>query len=100
MPLDPTCDGGPVRPDGLAIRGRRHARGWSLRDLAEAIGDATERERGLRESLTPSVLRAVEEQGARIPFATLRLIAAGLDCNPVDLLAADPPPEGGGDQIT
>ena len=82
-------DRAPVRPDGLAVRGRRHARGWSLRDLVEAIGDASEREQGVRESLSPSVLRAVEEQGAAIPYASLRLIASGLDCNPVELLRTD-----------
>ncbi len=92
-------DGWIVQPDGLGIRGRRHARGWSQRDLVEAIAAAHERATGLRETLRPTLLSAVEERGARIPFATLRLIAGGLDCNPVELLA-EPEPEPGGDQIT
>jgi transcriptional regulator with XRE-family HTH domain len=76
-----------IQPDGLAIRGRRHQRGWSPRDLIEAIGAAHEAATGVRESIAPALLSAVEERNARIPYATLRLIAAGLDCNPVELLA-------------
>jgi len=88
-----------VQPDGLAIRGRRHARGWSQRDLVEAIAEAHERATGVRETIRPAVLAAVEERAAAVPYATLRLIAAGLDCNPVELLAM-PEDEAGGDQIT
>lgn len=84
-----------VRPDGLAIRGRRHALGWSPRDLLEAIASARERATGVRQTLRPTQLAAVEERGAAIPYATLRLIADGLDCSPVDLLAEPEP-----DQIT
>jgi DNA-binding Xre family transcriptional regulator len=76
-----------VRPDGVAIRGRRHALGWSPRDLIEAIATAHERATGLRETVTPAVLAAVEERALAVPFSTLRLIAAGLDCNPVELIA-------------
>jgi hypothetical protein len=86
-----------VQPDGLAIRGMRHARGWSPRDLVEAIAAAHERATGVRETIRPTLLAAVEERGAGIPYATLRLIAAGLDCNPVELLAL---PEPDSDQIT
>lgn len=82
-----------VAPDGLAIRGRRHALGWSPRDLVEAIAVAHERATGLRETIRPAQLAAIEERGGAIPFATLCLIAGGLDCNPVELLAAP-------DQIT
>jgi hypothetical protein len=96
MPRTDSDDGRIVRPDGLAVRGRRHARGWSPRDLVEAIAAAHERATGLRETIPPTVLAAVEESGAGIPFATLRLIAGGLDCNPVELLAEEPEP----DQIT
>jgi hypothetical protein len=92
-------DGRIVHPDGLAIRGRRHERGWSQRDLVEAIASAHERATGVRNTIRPTLLAAVEERGARIPFATLRLIADGLDCNPVELLAL-PEPELGPDQIT
>jgi transcriptional regulator with XRE-family HTH domain len=78
-----------VRPDGLAIRGLRHARGWSPRDLGVAIADAHERAEGVRETIAPTLLTAIEERSARIPYATLRLIAAGLDCNPVEILAEE-----------
>jgi hypothetical protein len=33
------------------------------------------------------VLQHVEEANERVPYATLCLIALGLDCNPVELLA-------------
>jgi len=95
LPPEAADDETPVRTDGLAMRGRRHARGWSLRDLVEAIGDASERETGLRETLTPNVLRSMEERNARVPFATLRLVAAGLDCNPVELVAGESEEEAG-----
>jgi hypothetical protein len=88
-----------VHPDGLAIRGRRHARGWSPRDLVEAIAAAHERATGLRETIKPTLLEAVEERDVGIPYATLRLIAGGLDCNPVELLAL-PEAELEPDQIT
>ena len=81
-----------VLPDGLAIRGRRHALGWSPRDLIEAIASAQERATGIPETLRPTVLSSIEESGARVPYATLRLIAGGLDCNPVELLATPPDP--------
>lgn len=80
-----------VRPDGLAIRGRRHALGWSLRDLVEAIAAAHERATGVRETIRPAVLSAVEERGVAISYATLQMISAGLDCNPVELLAEPEP---------
>jgi len=84
-------DARPVRPDGLAIRGRRHARGWSMRDLIDAIGAAQEAATGLRATLAPALLSAVEERDAAIPYATLRMIAAGLDCNPIELVAEGAP---------
>lgn len=80
-----------VEPDGLAVRGRRHARGWSPRDLIEAIAGAHERATGVRETIRPTELAAVEESGAKVSYAKLRLIAAGLDCNPVELLAEERP---------
>ncbi|MCZ7618822.1 MAG: hypothetical protein M5U32_11130 [Myxococcota bacterium] len=75
-----------VEPDGLAIRSRRHARGWSPRDLVEAIARAHERATGVRETIRPTELAALEESGARVSVAQLRLIAGGLDCNPVELI--------------
>ncbi len=75
-----------VRPDGLVVRGRRHALGWSPRDLVEAIGRASTRETGVWETITPNLLRGIEEQNEAIPYQTLCLVAAGLDCNPAELL--------------
>ena len=80
-----------VRPDGLAIRGLRHARGWSLRDLAAAITKAHDTATGLPLVVAPRVLSAVEERNALVPYATLCWIGAGLDTNPVELLLEDPP---------
>jgi transcriptional regulator with XRE-family HTH domain len=84
-------DGRLVRPDGLAIRGLRHERGWSPRDLAAAITEAHEAATGLPMRVPPRVLSAIEERNALVSFATLRTIAAGLDCNPVELVLEDPP---------
>ena len=86
-----------VRPDGLAIRGRRHRLAWSPRDLVDAIGHARARESGVRESITPDLLLGIEEENEPIPYATLCLVAAGLDCNPIDILGADPADEPEGD---
>jgi hypothetical protein len=79
-----------VRPDGLAIRGLRHQRGWSPRDLAGAISEAERVATGRTANVVPRVLHAVEERNAPIAYATLCLIAAGLDCNPVEILLEDP----------
>jgi len=76
----------PVRPDGLSVRRRRHDRGWSARDLIDAITNACERATGNRQSITPNLLTAIEEHSESIPYATLCLIADGLDCDPVDIL--------------
>lgn len=79
-----------VRPDGLAIRGLRHERGWSPRDLAAAIAEAEQTANGRGAIIAPRVLLAVEERNAPISYATLCLIAAGLDCNPVEVVIEDP----------
>lgn len=76
-----------VRPDGLAIRRRRHDNGWSPRELVVAIETASINASGLRRSLTPSQLKAIEEQGERISYDQLLLLADGLDCDPADLIA-------------
>ncbi len=73
--------------DGLAVRRRRHDRGWSPRNLADAIEAACFESSGLRRSLTPNLLKAIEEQGERISYEQLLLLADGLDCDPVDLIA-------------
>ena len=79
-----------VRPDGYAIRGRRHARGWSPRDLLEAVAEAHCRATGMRRTISPNLLRGMEERNESVPYATLRLVASGLDCNPVELLLEEP----------
>ena len=78
-----------VRPDGLSVRRRRHEQSLSPRDLVEAIAVAQERATGLRDTITPSLLAGIEERAERVPWATLRLVASGLDCDPVDILAPD-----------
>ncbi len=79
-------DGRPIRPDGLAIRRMRRDRGWSRRDLLEAIAEATLRETGIRDTLSPNLLEGIEEGNEAIPYSTLCRIASGLDCEPVELL--------------
>jgi hypothetical protein len=76
-----------VRPDGLSIRRRRHERSWAPRDLVDAIGKASIVATGLRETITPNLLQGIEEQNEPIPYTTLRMVARGLDCDPVDILA-------------
>jgi transcriptional regulator with XRE-family HTH domain len=80
-----------VRPDGLAIRGLRHARGWSPRDLAAAISAANEAATGLPVRVAPRLLTAIEERNALVAYGTLCTIAAGLDCNAVEIVLEDPP---------
>lgn len=78
-----------VQLDGLAVRRRRHDHGWSPRDLVTAIEEASFASSGLRRTLTPNQIAAIEERAERISYASLLLLADGLDCDPVDLLAAD-----------
>ena len=78
-----------VQPDGLAVRRRRHDRGWSQRALVAAIEVASISASGLKRSLTPNQIEAIEERAERITYDALLLLADGLDCDPVDLLAAD-----------
>lgn len=84
-------DDRPVLPDGLGIRRRRRSRGWSRRDLVEAIGRATERAGGRAESVAPALIRSIEECNEPVPYSLLALLAAGLDCNPVELLGPERP---------
>jgi DNA-binding Xre family transcriptional regulator len=81
-----------VRPNGLSVRRLRHEKGWSPRQLVDAIGVASERASGIRETITPNLLSGVEERWESIPRTTLRLIADGLDCDPADILDSDPAP--------
>jgi hypothetical protein len=78
-----------VRPDGLSVRRRRHDHDWSLRDLVVAIEEASIAATGVRDTLTPNQLTGIEERGERVAYSVLSLVAAGLDCDPVDILASD-----------
>lgn len=79
----------PVAPDGLAIRRRRHERGWGPGDLIRAIGDASDRATGVRETISPNLLAAIEEHCEIVPYDTLCLVAGGLDCDPIDVLRGE-----------
>ena len=79
-----------VRPDGLTVRRLRHENGWSPRELVDAIGDASERASGIRETITPNLLIGIEEHSEKIPYATLCLIADGLDCDPAEIRSEGP----------
>ena len=76
-----------IRPDGLAVRRRRHDHGWSPRDLVRAIESACFAASGLRRTLTPNQIEAIEERAERISYENLLLLADGLDCDPSDLIA-------------
>lgn len=82
-----------VRPDGLAVRRLRHEHGWSHRDLVNAIAEASYVATGVRTSTTPNQLAGIEEHDEPIPYSLLRLLADGLQCDPVDLLPAPEEPE-------
>ncbi|MDJ0788240.1 MAG: hypothetical protein QNK05_15640 [Myxococcota bacterium] len=78
-----------VTPNGGTVRRLRRDRGWSRRALVKAIADATERESGVRQTLTVNQIEWIEESSERVAYATVCRIAAGLDCNPVELLQVD-----------
>ncbi|MFP6654641.1 MAG: helix-turn-helix transcriptional regulator [Myxococcota bacterium] len=78
-----------VRLNGLSVRRRRHEHGWSPRKLAAAIEKASFQSSGLRKTLTPSLIKAIEERSEPIPYQQLWLLADGLGCDPVDLVADD-----------
>jgi len=84
-------DDADVVPDGGRVRLLRHRRGWSRRELCEAVARASERATGLRDTVSLNLLSGIEENDEPVPFATLRLIAAGLDCEPVELARAAEP---------
>lgn len=75
-----------VEPDGLSIRRRRHDKSWSSRELVAAIGEASLVATGRRETITPDQVRGIEERNEPIPYGILRLVARGLDCDPIDIL--------------
>ncbi|MFO0691235.1 MAG: hypothetical protein U0900_21230 [Myxococcota bacterium] len=74
--------------DGLSVRRRRHAHGWSPRDLVQAIENASLQASGRRRTLSPNQIEAIEERAERIPYELVLLLADGLGCDPVDLIAA------------
>jgi len=76
-----------VVPDGLGIRRRRRERGWSQRDLVRAICDAHERATGRRIAFNLNLLHHVEQDCEPVDYATVVLVAAGLGCEPVELVA-------------
>ena len=82
-----------VLPDGMTIRRRRRRRGWSRRDLVDAIARASETASGVADTITPSLLRGIEEENEAVAYRVVCLISAGLDCNPVELLLPEPPPD-------
>lgn len=82
-------DEDPVTPDGGTVRRMRRDRGWSRRTLARAIAEATERESGVRQTLTVNQIEWIEENSERVAYVTVCRLAAGLDCNPVELLQAE-----------
>ena len=75
-----------VVPDGGRVRLLRHRRGWSRRALVNAVARASERESGLPTTVTLNQLDRIEETNEPVPFATVRLLAGGLDCEPVELV--------------
>jgi hypothetical protein len=83
--LDPD-DARPVRPNGGEVRRRRHALGLSPRDLVGVIADASWRASGIPRTITPSLLEGIEERNEPVAWDVLRLVAAGLDCDPTELL--------------
>lgn len=79
-------DARPVVPDGLRIRRLRRERGWSRRECVAAIARASERASGRPETLSPERLKHVEETNEPLPYSLLCLVAAGLDCEPTELV--------------
>ena len=75
-----------VVPDGVGIRRRRRERGWSQRDLVRAICGAHERATGRRIAFNLNLLHHVEEESEPIEYATVVLVAAGLGCDPIELV--------------
>ena len=75
-----------VVPDGGGIHRRRRERGWSQRDLVRAICRAHERATGRHATFNLNLLQHVEEENEPVEYATVVLVAAGLDCDPVELV--------------
>lgn len=69
----------------------RRGLGLSRAGLSQRIERRSFEATGRVESVSRNVLQHVEEAGERVPYATLCLIALGLDCNPMELLAPEAP---------
>jgi hypothetical protein len=82
-------DDAPVRPDGLTVRRLRHERGWSPRALIDEIARVAFAATGLRRSLTPNQLAAIEERDEAVPYSTLCLVSDAFDCDPITLVRID-----------
>ena len=78
-----------VLPWGSEVRRRRRERHWSARDLIDAIARASEAATGIPQTITPSLLRGIEEASEPIAYGILCLIAGGLGCDPVDLVGTE-----------
>ncbi|MCG8587743.1 MAG: hypothetical protein MJE66_00470 [Proteobacteria bacterium] len=79
-----------VTPHGGEVRRRRHERHLSPAELCRAIARASRRTTGLDVTITPSILRGIEDANERISYGTLCWVAAGLGCDPVDILGREP----------
>ena len=75
-----------MTPAGLVVRRLRHEHGWPPRDLIFAIREASYRSTGQHETISPNLLSGIEEKNEPIPYDTLCLVAAGLGCDPIDIL--------------
>ena len=76
-----------VTPNGMAIRRMRRREGWSRRAFVQRMADVSVRESGLRKTITVNLLEGIEEANERVPYETLCRVAAGLDADPVGLVA-------------
>lgn len=77
----------PVEPDGTSIRRRRRGRSWSRRELVAAIERYSIAASGRPDTITRNLLQHIEEANEAVPYRVVVLIAGGLNCDPVDLLA-------------
>jgi transcriptional regulator with XRE-family HTH domain len=84
-------DDSAVTPDGLAIRRRRHERGWSPRRLIEEVQERHFASTGLRAKLSPNILSGIEERGEVVPYEMICMLSDAFDCDPIDLVK--PPSE-------
>ncbi len=86
-----------VTPAGLVVRRLRHERGWPPRELIDAISQASFDSTGIKKTITPNLLLSIEDHCEAIPYETLCLVADGLRCDPVDILAFESEEEEEGD---